>query len=130
MAFIADLRQAIKLNQPIAPLLDSCIRSPKQAGSPLVSLAISVFGEEKVKTMVYDIIKDNLFNTIKENRNVFELLNSTEGRKYLHNQLDSLLQFLTSERFNQKYKCPSCHASFSGKCACCPLCKIALKWKS
>ncbi len=127
--FIDDLRKAIRGNKPLPPLLDSCIRPPKQTRSPLVSLAISVFGEQKVKDMVYDIIKDNLYNTIKENQDALQLLNSPEGRKYLHSQLDSLLQFLTSDRFHQKYKCPSCHALISKKnnCECCG---IALKWKS
>lgn len=129
--FIDDLRTAIHGNQPIAPLLDSCIRPPKQTKSPLVTWAIAFFGEQKCRDMVIDAIKDNLFSSIRENQEALRLLNTEEGRKYLHKNLDSLLDFLTAPKFSPSlYKCPACHGVLIGKVAACTHCRIALKWKS
>ncbi len=129
MTFLDDLKQSIKRNQPLPPLLDSCIHAPKQHQNPLVAFAIAAFGEEKVKGMVIEAIKDNLFTSIKDNQEALTLLNSTEGRKYLHRNLDSLLDYLVSEKFAKKYHCPSCRVGFSGKKEKCPGCGIGLKWK-
>lgn len=129
--FIDDLRKAIRENQPIAPLLDGCIRPPKQTSNPLINMAKAWFGEERLKALILDAIKDNLFSSIRENQEALRLLNTDEGRKYLHKNLDSLLDYLTSAKFSQTvYKCPACRGVIIGKVASCTHCKIALKWKS
>lgn len=129
MVFIDDLRKAIKYNEALPPLLNSCIREPKKTRSPLVTWAITFFGEDRVREMVIDAIKDNLYNTIKENQESLQLLNSTEGRKYLHSQLDSLLDFLTSSRFSSGFFCPRCKRPVQSKQAMCLQCATPLKWK-
>lgn len=129
MTFLSDLKQAIKGNQPLSPLLDSCIHTPKAHQNPLVTTAIAVFGEQKVKDMLVEAVKDNLFNGIKSNQEALTLLNSTEGRAYLHKNLDSLLSYLVSEKFAKRYKCPACPTSFLGKQLVCPNCRVALKWR-
>jgi len=126
--FIDDLRQAIRGNQPIVPLLNDCVRPPKAHQNPLVTFAIAAFGEEKVKGMVIEAIKDNLFASIKDNQEALTLLNSTEGRKYLHKNLDSLLDYLVSEKFAKKYKCPKCK-NLIMKVQTCNYCGTLLKWK-
>lgn len=129
MTFIQDLRQAISKNKPIAPLLDSCIRPPKPSQNPLVSIARTWFGDEKLRELIVEAVKDNLFTGIKENQEALQLLNSPQGREYLHKNLDSLLDYLTSSKFCVQYKCPSCSATFPGKRPNCPHCDIALKWR-
>lgn len=130
MTFLLDLRKAIKLNQPIAPLLDSCIRPPKPRQNPLVTIARTWFGDEKLRELIVEAVKDNLFTGIRENQEALQLLNSPQGRDYLHKNLDSLLDYLTSSKFSVQYKCPACSAIFSGKRPNCPQCEIALKWKN
>ncbi len=129
MTFLDDLKQSIKRNQPLPPLLDSCIHAPNQHQNPLVTSAIALFGDDRCRALVAEAIKDNLYNCIKNNQEALTLLNSTEGRNYLHKNLDSLLDYLVSEKFAKKYKCPGCHAGFSGKQTSCPNCRVSLKWK-
>lgn len=129
MSFLEDLKRAIKKNESIPLLLDGCMHTPKAHQNPLVTSAIALFGEERCEALISEAIKDNLFNGIRKNQDALMLLNSTEGRKYLHRNLDSLLDYLTSEKFSKKYKCPSCHAVFSGKRVICSSCGVALKWK-
>ncbi len=127
--FIDDLRRAIKKNESIPMLLDGCIHTPKAHQNPLVTFAVAAFGEERCSALISEAIKDNLYNGIKSNQEALTLLNSTEGRNYLHKNLDSLLDYLVSEKFAKKYKCPGCHAGFSGKQTSCPNCRVSLKWK-
>lgn len=126
--FIDELRKAIRGNQPIAPLLNDCIRPPKAHQNPLVTSALALFGDERCKAMVIEAIKDNLFTSIKDNQEALTLLNSTEGRAYLHRNLDSLLSYLVSDKFQKKYACPKCHVGFFGKCRVCPGCGASLVW--
>ncbi len=129
MSFILDLREAIKKNKPLPPLLDNCIRPPTQRQNPLITWTKALFGEQKLKFWVSEAIQDNLFNSIKENQEVLIILNSAGGRKYLHSQLDSILDYLTGTRFAVQYKCPKCSACFPGKRPNCPHCGISLSWK-
>lgn len=129
--FIDALKKAIRGNQPIAPLLDGCIRPPKQGQNPLVSWARALFGDEKLKAYIVEAVQENLFAAIKDNQEALRLLNSEEGRKYLHKNLDSLMDYLTSAKFAQGvYKCPACKGVILGKVAACPHCTVPLKWKS
>jgi len=127
--FLDDLRRAIKKNEALPPLLDGCIRPPKAHQNPLITTVVALFGEEKVTAMVIEAIKDNLFTSIKSNQEALTLLNSPEGRAYLHRNLDSLLDYLVSEKFAKKYSCPKCRVGFLGKQTACPSCKTALKWR-
>lgn len=128
--FIDDLRKAIKNNEALPRLLDSCIRPPKQTNNIILELVKwRCGGEEKFNEWILDTVKDHLFNTIKNNQAPLQLLNSPKGRKYLHNQLDALLDYLTGARFATQYKCPKCSAIFPGKRPNCPNCGVALSWK-
>ncbi len=129
MPFLLDLRQAIKLNQPIAPLLDGCIRPPRQNQNPLVSWARALFGDEKLKAYIVEAVQENLHQAIKDNQEALRLLNTKEGREYLHKNLDSLLDYLTGAKFSGSFFCPKCKAPVQSKACACPGCGVALKWK-
>lgn len=127
--FIDDLRQAVRRNESLPLLLDSCIHAPKQHQNPLVTAAIAMFGEDKVKEHILNAVKDNLYTVIRDNQSSLELLNSDAGRAYLHSQLDSLLSFLVSAKFSRQYTCPNCKKQFRSKLDACPACNVKLKWK-
>lgn len=126
--FIDDLRIAIKRNDSLVRLLDSYIRLPKAHQNPLVVWAIAVFGKQKCEAMIIEAIKSNLYTAIKNNQEALLLLSDKEGRAFLHQNLDSLLDFLTSTRFSPRYICPRCKKTFKSKLCACPHCSVKLTW--
>ncbi len=129
MSFLVELKAAIQKNQPLPPLLASCIRPPKKTNNVALNMfKVYCGGEEKFKVWLSETIKDNLYSVIKENQPVLELLNSVEGRKYLHSQLDALLSYLVSDKFNPcSFSCPACKKPIK-KSNVCNHCGIKINW--
>lgn len=128
------VKRAIRKNEPLVPLLDEFLTSPKKKANPLISLALKFFGEEEIKQLVADTIKRELPKYLGQgaSQEVFQLLNTKDGRKFLHYNLDALLSYITSPKYrgNTPHTCPGCGAEFIGKLYLCPQCEVELTWSN
>lgn len=131
MAILDDLKRSIALNRKLSLLLDSWIGQPRtEKDNPLVTFAIRIFGKERVEAMVIQAVKDYLPEAIRQAQPCLCELNTEQGRKYLHQNLDEILNYLVSKKYQcaGEYTCPRCHRSFMEKKQKCPNCRALLKW--
>ncbi len=131
MTVAKDLKDSIQKNKPLIPIIDNYLSQPIKEGNSLISLATKLLSEEAIKDGIKNAICTYVPKCIRDNQETLQLLNTTEGRAWLHSKLDDLLSYLTSERYrgSNNYICAICKNSFRGRMYRCPNCGNDLIWK-
>ncbi len=131
MTIAKDLKDSIQKNKPLIPLIDNYLSQPIKEGNPLISIANKLLSEEAIKDGIKNAICTYVPKYIRDEQETLQLLNTTEGRIYLHDKLDTLLDYLTSEKYrgSKQYICNICKKAFTGKLYKCPNCTNDLIWR-
>ncbi len=131
MTVVEDLKDSIKNNKSLIPIIDDYLSQPIRERNPLVSIATKLLSEEAIKDGIKNAICTYVPKYIRDGQETLQLLNTPDGRAWLHSKLDDLLSYLTSERYrgNNNYICVICRKSFTGRMYRCPNCGNDLIWK-
>ncbi len=131
MAIIEDLKDRIKHDKSLVPIIDDYLSQPVKDSNPLISIATKLLSEEAIRDGIKNAICTYVPRYIRDSQEMLQILNTLEGRSWLHSKLDDLLEYLTSERYRgtQQYICGICKHSFTGKLYKCPNCNNDLIWR-